>query len=120
MRPRLQAPPRPPAATSGCQDGQLGVRIAWTDRLWVGPPPPGRPSPRVRPGQGEPRMTRVLSESHPLHRLFRGLAEHTFMAELGIGDPGLVGYVANLLARFVRSDAVWHLRDEHGRRLEQV
>jgi hypothetical protein len=65
-------------------------------------------------------MTRALSESHPLHRLFRGLAEHTFMAELGIGDPGLVGYVANLLARFVRSDALWRLRDDQGRRLHQV
>ena len=48
-------------------------------------------------------MTRAIPESHPLHRLFRGLTEHTFMTELGIGDPGLVGYVANLLAWFVPS-----------------
>jgi hypothetical protein len=65
-------------------------------------------------------MTRAISEAHPLHRLFRGLAEHTFMAELGIGDPGLVGYVANLLTQFVPSDAVWRLRDDQGRRLQQV
>ena len=45
-------------------------------------------------------MTRVISESHPLHRHFRGLTEHTFLTELGIGDPGLVGYVANLLASY--------------------
>jgi hypothetical protein len=65
-------------------------------------------------------MTRAISESHPLHRLFRGITEQTFMDELGIGDPGLVGYVANLLARFVPSDAIWWVRDSHGRRLQRV
>jgi hypothetical protein len=65
-------------------------------------------------------MTRPLPESHPLHRLFRGFTEQTFMAELGIGDPRLVGYVANLLACFVPSDAVWWLRDSQGRRVKQV
>lgn len=65
-------------------------------------------------------MTRALPEGHPLHRLFRGFTEHTFMAELGIGDPRLVGYVANLLACFVPSDAVWRLRDAQGRRLKEV
>jgi hypothetical protein len=42
------------------------------------------------------------------------------MAELGIGDPRLVGYVANLLACFVPSESVWRLRDGRGRRLRQV
>jgi hypothetical protein len=65
-------------------------------------------------------MTREFSESHPLHRLFRGLTESTFMAELGIGDPKLVGYVANLLARFVPSQNIWRLRDNEGRRLSEV
>jgi hypothetical protein len=65
-------------------------------------------------------MTRLISESHPLHRHFRGITEHTFMTELGIGDPRLVGYVANLLASFVPSDAIWRLRDAEGRRLKEV
>jgi hypothetical protein len=65
-------------------------------------------------------MTRAFSESHPLHRLFRGITEQTFLAELGIGDPGLVGYVANLLACFVPSASVWRLRDAQGRRLREV
>lgn len=65
-------------------------------------------------------MTRAVSESHPLHRLFRGFTEQTFLAELGIGDPRLVGYVANLLACFVPSDAIWRLRDGQGRRLKEV
>ncbi|GAC1469291.1 MAG: hypothetical protein NVSMB9_12950 [Isosphaeraceae bacterium] len=65
-------------------------------------------------------MTRALSEDHPLHRLFRGFTEQTFIAELGIGDPRLVGYVANLLACFVPSDTIWRLRDGQGRRLKEV
>ncbi len=65
-------------------------------------------------------MTRDLPDSHPLHRLFRGMAEATFLEELGIGDPSLVGYVAGLLARFVPTEAVWQLRDRNGKRLRDV
>ncbi len=65
-------------------------------------------------------MTREISQAHPLHRLFRGLTESTFMTELGIGDPRLVGYVADLLARFVPSPNLVKVRDSSGRRLTQV
>ena len=63
---------------------------------------------------------RAIPGPHPLHRLFRGLTEYAFMNELGIGDPSLVGYVAELLASFVPSQAVWRLRDAQGRQLSQV
>lgn len=65
-------------------------------------------------------MTREIPESHPLHRLFRGLTEQTFLAELGIGDPRLVGYVAGLLVRFVPGEGVWRLRDSDGRPIAEV
>jgi hypothetical protein len=42
------------------------------------------------------------------------------MSELGIGDPSLVGYVANLLARFVPCQNIWQIRDPQGRPLFQV
>jgi hypothetical protein len=42
------------------------------------------------------------------------------MTELGIGDPPLVGYVAQLLASFVPSQALWRLRDPQGRPLTEV
>jgi hypothetical protein len=64
--------------------------------------------------------SQAIPESHMLHRLFRGLTEYAFMTELGIGDPPLVGYVAELLATFVPSQAIWRLRDEHGRPLTEV
>lgn len=65
-------------------------------------------------------MTRDVPDSHPLHRMFRGLTEHAFLTELGIGDPRLVGYVAGLLARFVPAENVFRLRDEQGHRLTEV
>jgi hypothetical protein len=65
-------------------------------------------------------MTRAIPESHPLHRMFRGITEHTFQSELGIADPRLVGYVANLLACFVPTQTIWKLRDGQGRRLHEV
>jgi hypothetical protein len=64
--------------------------------------------------------TRAIPESHPLHRLFRGLTEYAFMNELGIGDPSLVGYVAELLASFVPSQGVWRVRDSQGRQIFEV
>ncbi len=65
-------------------------------------------------------MKPSIPESHPLHRLFRGLTETTFLSELGIGDPRLVGYVAELLARFVPSEAAFPLRQGNGRAVTQV
>jgi len=65
-------------------------------------------------------MTRDVPWSHPLHRLFRGLTEYTFNAELGIADPGLVGYVAGLLARFVPTESLFRLRDAEGNRLTRI
>ena len=74
----------------------------------------------VSPKGEEHPMAREIPENHPLHRLFRGLTEQTFEAELGIADPRLVGYVAGLLARFVPSENVWKIRDADGRRLRLV
>jgi len=62
----------------------------------------------------------MVPETHPLHRLFRGLTESTFMTELGIGDPSLVGYVSNLLAEFVRTQPGWQARDRDGRHLLRI
>ncbi|MEX0586353.1 MAG: hypothetical protein WD176_06900 [Pirellulales bacterium] len=55
-----------------------------------------------------------------LLRYFAGLAEFTFEARLGVVDPPLVDYVAELLTRFVHSDAVFSIRNPRGRRLAGV
>jgi hypothetical protein len=57
---------------------------------------------------------------HPLRRLFAGLTEQTFFSALGIADPQLIDYLSLLLSRFVHIDALYRLRNSHGRRLEEV
>ena len=61
---------------------------------------------------------------HPPHetlkRFFGGLTEYAFEARLGVADVQLVDYVTDLLARFVRLDAVLSLRDLSGGRLDDV
>jgi hypothetical protein len=52
--------------------------------------------------------------------MFRGLTETTFMAELGVGDPSLVGYVSNMLASFTPTPALGRIRDREGRPLFEV
>jgi len=60
------------------------------------------------------------SERSPLRRYFAGLAEYVFHTHLGIADTTLIDYLTDLLDRFVRSDAIFGLRDTQGRRLDQV
>lgn len=55
-----------------------------------------------------------------LRRFFTGLAEFTFQARLGVVDPPMVDYLAELLARFVHADALHTVRTPVGRRLTEV
>jgi hypothetical protein len=55
-----------------------------------------------------------------LYRFFSGLAEHAFQVRLGIADPPLVDYIAEMLVRFVHFDSVYKIRNLSGRRLEEV
>jgi hypothetical protein len=55
-----------------------------------------------------------------LQRFFVGLTEATFHGRLGVVDPPLVQYVAELLVRFVRLEALFRVRNLVGDRLEQV
>ncbi len=57
---------------------------------------------------------------HPLRRLFAGLTEQTFMANLGVADPQLVDYLSILLSRFVHLDAIHRFRNAAGQRIEDV
>jgi hypothetical protein len=61
-----------------------------------------------------------LRADHPLRRLFAGITEHTFVTQLGVGDPPLIDYLATLLSRFLHRDAIYRLRNAQGRRLEEV
>jgi hypothetical protein len=55
-----------------------------------------------------------------VRRFFSGLTEYAFEARLGVADPPLVDYIAELLVRFVRSDELYPVRSVRGQRLVQV
>jgi hypothetical protein len=55
-----------------------------------------------------------------LHHFFAGLAEFTFQARLGVADPPLVDYISNLLARFIRQDDIFRVRNLQGQPLTAV
>ena len=55
-----------------------------------------------------------------VRRFFTGLTEYTFEGRLGVADPPLVDYIAELLVRFVRSDDMYTVRSVRGQRLMAV
>src|SRR4051812_8550898 len=73
-----------------------------------------------------PPLVSVVDKMHPsrtpeaLYRFFAGLTEYAFETRVGVADPLLIDYLTDLLARFVRYDAVISLRNPTGRPLEEV
>lgn len=65
-------------------------------------------------------MGTVLTSGEYLRRLFAALTEHTFHSELGVADPELTDYLTEMLLRFVRSDAIYRVRNTEGRRLSDL
>lgn len=61
-----------------------------------------------------------IRNDHPLKHLFAGLVEHAFQTELGICDPAVADYVADLLIDFVRMDEMSIARDAAGRPVAEV
>jgi hypothetical protein len=65
-------------------------------------------------------VSQRISDQHPLRLLFNELVRETFQAQLGVNDPGLPEYVANVLVDFTHRDRLFRLRDARGRQLEEV
>ena len=61
-----------------------------------------------------------ISSGHPLRRLFTGLVEHAFCAEVGLCDPYLTDYLADLLVDFTHIDRFNVIRNMEDKRLEQI
>lgn len=61
-----------------------------------------------------------ISDDHPLRRHFAGLVEHAFYAEVGMCDPRLTSYLAELLVSFTHVDYLNAVRRAQGKRLEQI
>jgi hypothetical protein len=62
----------------------------------------------------------VISESHPLQQLFVELVGRHYAEEIGIRDPQLVAYVANLLTEFCDVEQLFKIRTAEGKPLNDV
>ena len=61
-----------------------------------------------------------MDRTSTFDRFFTGITEYAFHCRLGVADPVLVGYLAELLVRFVHRDDIFRLRTPTGKRLDQV
>jgi len=68
-------------------------------------------------GGGGPKM---IPESHPLQQLFLELVGRHYAEEIGIRDPQIVNYVAQLLAEFCDVRQLFAIRTAAGRALTDV
>ena len=65
-------------------------------------------------------MSQRISDQHPLRQLFNELVRETFRAQLGVNEPGVPEYMANMLVDFTHRDRLFCLRNARGRQLEEV
>jgi len=56
----------------------------------------------------------AVNPEDELQRLFRGMVEQTFIAEVGICAPELTDYVADMLLDFLHVDQIYRMRDVDG------
>lgn len=61
-----------------------------------------------------------VGPNHPLRRLFAGLVEHAFQTQVGLCDPNLTDYMADLLVSFTHVDRLNAIREARGKRWEQI
>jgi hypothetical protein len=62
----------------------------------------------------------MIPESHPLQQLFLELVGRHYAEEIGIRDPQVVNYVAQLLAEFCDVEQLFKIREAGGQPLTDV
>lgn len=60
------------------------------------------------------------SPIHPLEPFFQQMVRNSYEGKLGLNDPDVTAYVARLLCEFSESDNLYKVRDEEGRRIEEL
>jgi hypothetical protein len=66
------------------------------------------------------RTTKVIPENHPLRQMFLDLVSRHYAEEIGLRDPEISAYVANMLTEFCDVEQLFKLREAGGKRLDDV
>ena len=75
---------------------------------------------KTKRGHGLQGAQGMISESHPLQQFFLELVGRHYAEEIGIRDPQMVNYVAQLLAEFCDAEQLFKVRNTAGRPLSDV
>ena len=62
----------------------------------------------------------AIGSQHPLRRLFVGLVEDAFCSKVGVCDPSLTDYLADLLVSFTHIERLNTIQNAAGKRLDQI
>lgn len=62
----------------------------------------------------------MISDDHPLQKLFLEMVGRSYAREIGIRDSELVGYVAHLLAEFCEAEQLFKVHNAAGEALTDV
>jgi hypothetical protein len=62
----------------------------------------------------------MIPESHPLQQFFLELVNDHFHSTLGLRDPELSGYVANMLTEFTEIEQLHRIRNAGGRPINDI
>ena len=61
-----------------------------------------------------------IGPHHPLRLLFARLCRRALLQEVGLGEPQVAAYLADLLTRFTHRDNLYRIRDAAGRPLQDL
>lgn len=81
---------------------------------------PSEPVVNRRTTGGRGIMRLPIPPDHALHRWFSGLVQQAMYADVGLCDPTLVDYLADMLTQFIHADRIFPFRDAQGRPIEDV
>jgi len=65
-------------------------------------------------------MMLPIRDDHPIRDVFAGLVENTFWVEVGLCEPKLTDYLADLMVEFIHVDHFQILNHAFGKTLEQM
>jgi len=65
-------------------------------------------------GQNQP------NQNHPLEPFFNQVVRNSYEGQLGLHDPDVTGYVAQLLCEFSQTDKLYQVRDAQGHPIEEL
>ncbi len=65
-------------------------------------------------------MVQPLSPEHPLRRLFAGTVHQVLYAEMGLCEPQIAEYLAEMLSSLIHMDDFYPFRDASGARIRKL